>query len=69
MSGTKEITEDLRKRVDVAHRARNVYKTISKEFDSTNPESDRLCTNEEFKTSVTFPRSARPTKITPEQNV
>ncbi len=63
MSGTKEITEDLRKRVDVAHRARNVYKTISKEFDSTNPESDR------FKTSVTFPRSARPTKITPEQNV
>ncbi len=32
MSGTKEITEDLRKRVDVAHWARNVYKTISKEF-------------------------------------
>ncbi len=32
MSRTKEITEDLRKRVDVAHQARKGYKTISKEF-------------------------------------
>ncbi len=29
---TKEITEDLGNRVDVAHQARNGYKTISKEF-------------------------------------
>ncbi len=32
MSRTKEITEDLGKRVDVAHQARKGYKTISKEF-------------------------------------
>ncbi len=32
MSWTKEITEDLWKRVDVAHQARKVYKTISKRF-------------------------------------
>ncbi len=30
MSQTKEITEDLGKRVDVAHQARKGYKTISK---------------------------------------
>ncbi len=45
MSQTKEITEDLGKRVDVAHQARKGYKTISKSLDSTNPQSDRLCTN------------------------
>ncbi len=33
MSRTKEITEDLGKRVDVAHQARKGYKTISKEFE------------------------------------
>ncbi len=32
MSRTKEITEDLGKRVDVAHQARTFYKTTSKEF-------------------------------------
>ncbi len=32
MSWTKEITEDLGKRVDVAHQARKGYKAISKEF-------------------------------------
>ncbi len=32
MSRTKEITEDLGKRVDVAHQARKGCKTISKEF-------------------------------------
>ncbi len=32
MSLSKEIIEDLRKRVDVAHHARKDYKTISKEF-------------------------------------
>ncbi len=32
MSLSKEIIEDLRKRVDVAHQARKGYKTLSKEF-------------------------------------
>ncbi len=32
MSQTKEITGELGKRVDVAHQARKVYKTIAKEF-------------------------------------
>ncbi len=41
-SWTKEITEDLWKRVDVAHQAR---KPSLKSLDSTNPQSDRLCSN------------------------
>ncbi len=45
MSRTKEITEELGKRVDVAHQARKVYKPSLKCLDSTNPQSDRLCTN------------------------
>ncbi len=46
MSQTKEITEDLGKRVDVAHQARKGYQKLSlKSLDSTNPQSDRLCTN------------------------
>ncbi len=46
MSQTKEITEDLGKRVDVARQARKGYQKLSlKSLDSTNPQSDRLCTN------------------------
>ncbi len=45
MSWTKQITEDLGKRVDVAHQARKVTKPSLKSLDSTNPQSDRLCTN------------------------
>ncbi len=45
MSQTKEITEDLRERVDVVHQDRKVYKTISKEFVLHNPPSDILCSN------------------------
>ncbi len=70
MSQTKEITEDLRKRVDVAHQARKGYKTISKEFElhkfTVRQIVDRW---KKFKTTVTFPRSGWPTKITPKQNV
>ncbi len=42
MSRTKEITEHLGNRVDVAHQARKGYKTISKEF---GLHKSRLCTN------------------------
>ncbi len=45
MSRTKEITEDLVKRVDVAHQTRKGHKTISKSLDSTNQQSKRLSTN------------------------
>ncbi len=43
MSRTKEITEDLGKRVDVLIRLEKA--TSLKSLDSTNPPSDRLCTN------------------------
>ncbi len=44
MSRTKEITEDLGKRVDVAHQAKKLQNHLWR-LDSTNPQSDRLCTN------------------------
>ncbi len=68
MSRTKEITEDLGKRVDVAHQARKVYKTISKEF-GLHKSTEIVYKWRKFKTTVTFPRSGRPTKITPKQNM
>ncbi len=40
MSRTKEITEDLRKRVDVARQARKGYKTISKETPQIHSQTD-----------------------------
>ncbi len=43
MSRTKEITEDLGKRVDVLIRLEKA--TSLKSLDSTNPPLDRLCTN------------------------
>ncbi len=48
MSRTKEITEDLGKRVDVAHQARKGYKPSLMSLDSTNPQSDRLLQMEEI---------------------
>ncbi len=70
MSWTKEITEDLWKRVDVAHQARKDYKTISKEFGLHKSTVRQIVYKwRKFKTTVTFPRSGRPTKITPKQNV
>ncbi len=41
MSRTKEITEDLRKRADVAHQAVNVTIPSLKSLDSTNPQLDK----------------------------
>ncbi len=65
MSRTKEITEDLGKRVDVAHQAKKVYKTISKEFRLHKSTVRQIVYKlRKFKTTVTFPRSGRPTKIT-----
>ncbi len=70
MSQTKEITEDLGKRVDVARQARKGYKTMSKEFGLHKSTVRQIVYKwREFKTTLTFPRSGRPTKITPKQNV
>ncbi len=70
MSLTKEITEDLGKRVDVAHQARKGYKTISKEFGlHKSTVRQTVYKWRKFKTTVTFPRRGRPIKITPKQNV
>ncbi len=56
MSRTKEITEDLRKRVDVAHQARKGYKTISKEFGlHKSTVRQTMYKWRTFKTTVTFP--------------
>ncbi len=63
MSRTKEITEDLGKRVDVAHHNIN----------STNPQSDRLCTNGGNSRPLLPSREVvdqrKWQKITPKQNV
>ncbi len=64
-----QITEDLGKRVDVTHQARKGYKTISKEFGLHKSTVRQIVYKwRKFKTTVTFPRSGRPTKITPKQN-
>ncbi len=63
-------TEDLGKRVDVAHQARKGYKTISKEFGLHKSTVRQVVYKwRKFKTTITFPRSGRPTKITPNQDV
>ncbi len=60
MSRTKEITEDLGKRVDLAHQSRKGYKTNSKEFELHKcPVRQIVYKWRIFKTSVTFPRSGR----------
>ncbi len=51
MSRIKEITEDLGKRVDVTHQARKVCETISKELDSTNPQSGILYLSKKWSTN------------------
>ncbi len=57
-------------RVDVAHQARKVYKTISKEV-RLHKSTVRQIVNKwrKFKITVTFPRSGQPSKITLKQNV
>ncbi len=64
MSRTKEITEDLGKRVDDIIRIEKVTKPSLKSLDSTNPQSHRLCTNgENSRPLLPFPRSGGQTKI------
>ncbi len=59
-----------RKTVDVTHQARKGYKTISKEFGLHKSTVRQIVYKwRKFKTTVTFPRSGRPTKIIPKQNV
>ncbi len=61
---------DLGKSVYVAHQARKGYKTISKEFGlHKSTVRQTVYKWRIFKTTVTFPRSGRPTTITPKQNV
>ncbi len=56
MSRTKEITEDLGKRVDVAHQARKGHKTISKGFGLHKSTVRQIVYKwRKFKTTVTFP--------------
>ncbi len=66
MAWTKETSEDLRKRVAVAHQAGKGYKVISKKF-GLHKSTVRLIVYKwrKFKTIVTHPRSGPPTKITP----
>ncbi len=65
MSRTKEITEELMLLI----RLEKVTKPSLKSLDSTNPVRQIVYNWRKFKTTVTFPRSGRPTKITPKQNV
>ena len=65
MAQTKDISEDLRRRVVDAHKAGKGYKTISKEFGLH--QSTVRQTVYKLKTSdtiVTLPRSGRTTEIT-----
>ncbi len=66
----QEITEDLRKRVGVAHQARKGYKTISKEFGFHKFTVRQIVYKwRKFKTTVIFTRNGRPTKSTPKQDM
>ncbi len=67
---TKEITEDLGRRGVCCSSARKGYKTISKEFGLHKSTVIQIVYKWRiFKTTVTFKRSGRSTKITPKQNV
>uniref|UniRef100_A0AAR2LFJ0 Transposase Tc1-like domain-containing protein n=1 Tax=Pygocentrus nattereri TaxID=42514 RepID=A0AAR2LFJ0_PYGNA len=66
MARTKEISEDLTKRVVDAHQAGKGYKTISKEFGLYQSIIRQIVYKwRKFKTIVSLPRSGRPTKNTP----
>ncbi len=70
MSRTKEITEDLRKKKVI--RLEKFTKPSLKSLDSTNPHSDRLCTNGGNSRPMLPSREGscgQPTKITPRQNI
>ncbi len=56
--------------VDVTHQARKGYKTISKDFALHKSTVRQIVLKwRKFKTTVTFPRSGQPAKITQKQNV
>lgn len=70
MPRTKELSEELRKRVVGAHEAGKGYKIISKEFGLHRSTIRQIVYKWRiFKTTVTLPRSGRPTKITQDQGV
>lgn len=70
MPRTKELSEELRKRIVDAHEAGKGYKIISKEFGLHRSTVRQIVYKWRiFKTTVTLPRSGRPTKITQEQGV
>ncbi|KAL0173833.1 hypothetical protein M9458_029801, partial [Cirrhinus mrigala] len=63
MAQTKEISEDLRKRVAVAHQAGKGYKAISKEFGLHKSAVRQVVYKwRKFKTTVTLPRSPKQLK-------
>ncbi len=66
----RRLLRTLEKELYFAHEARKGYKTISKEF-GLNKSTVRQIVYKwrKFKTTVTFLRSGRTTKITPKQNV
>ncbi|XP_037533695.1 matrix metalloproteinase-20-like [Nematolebias whitei] len=67
MALTKEISEDLRRRVVDAHQAGKGYKNISKEFglQQSMVRQQTVFKWKKFKTTVTLHRNGQPTKITP----
>ena len=70
MAQTKEISEDLRRRVVDAHQAGKGYKTISKEFGLKQLTVRQIVYKlRTSKTTVTLPRRGRPPKITPRADV
>ncbi len=65
MAQTMEISEDLRKRVVVAHQARKGYKDISKVFELHKSTVRQIVYKwRKLRTTVTLPRSGWPTIIT-----
>lgn len=70
MPRTKELSGELRKRIVDAHEAGKGYKIISKEYGLHRSTVRQIVYKWRiFKTTVTLPRSGRPTKITQEQGV
>ncbi|MBN3278438.1 KPRB protein, partial [Polyodon spathula] len=69
MSRSKEVSEDLRKTVIDAHQSRKGYKTICKDLGLHQSTVRQIVYKwRKFKTTVTLPRSGRPTKISPRTN-
>ena len=70
MAQTKEISDDIRRRVVDAHQAGKGYKTISKEFGLHQSTVRQIVYKlKTSNTTVTLPRSGLTTKITPRAGV